>query len=286
MSSILGELRRFYHRDLFAQILARSAKTGEFNIADVGNESSKRIAASLVEVIGFPTAAKQPSSQASGSLFASLTRDFLSATFEHLRPIRPGKFHFTVSQKKLGITDYDQFAHLLTLHNLLEEHKELRATLGGEYLITPDIVILKHPFEDDDINVSECVVNEDEFVGSLSPLRKRITAKPTLHASVSCKWTMRSDRAQNSRTEALNLIRNRKGQTPRIVAVTFEPLPTRLASLAIGTGDLDCTYHVCLHELQQVIKQLNLEDLDDLLDNLVSGRRLRDISDLPLDLAI
>lgn len=34
---------------------------------------------------------------------------------------------------------------------------------------------------------------------------------PYDHASISAKFTMRSDRAQNSRTEALNLIRNRKG---------------------------------------------------------------------------
>ncbi|MBO9364254.1 MAG: restriction endonuclease, partial [Roseiflexus sp.] len=63
-----------------------------------------------------------------------------------------------------------------------------------------------------------------------------------LHASISRKWTIRSDRSQNIRTEAMNLIRNRKGHTPHIVAVTAEPLPTRIASLALGTGDLDCVY--------------------------------------------
>jgi hypothetical protein len=42
------------------------------------------------------------------------------------------------------------------------------------------------------------------------------------------------------RSTGLNLIRNRKGHTPHIAAMTAEPLPTRLASLALGTGDLDC----------------------------------------------
>ena len=64
---------------------------------------------------------------------------------------------------------------------------------------------------------------------------------------------MRSDRAQNTRTEALNLIRGRKGNTPLIVAVTFEPLPSRIASLAMGTGDLDCTYHGALNELLEAV---------------------------------
>ena len=45
-------------------------------------------------------------------------------------------------------------------------------------------------------------------------------------------------RSQNTRTEDLNLIRNRKGRLPHVVAVTAEPLPMRIASLALGTGDL------------------------------------------------
>ena len=107
-----------------------------------------------------------------------------------------------------------------------------------------------------------------------------------LHASISCKWTMRSDRAQNIRTEGLNLIRNRKGQTPHIAAVTAEPLPTRLASLALGTGDLDCVYHFALPELRQAVEKVGGEDQLEMLLGMISGKRLRDISDLPFDLAI
>ena len=110
--------------------------------------------------------------------------------------------------------------------------------------------------------------------------------KPILHASISCKWTIRSDRSQNTRTEALNLIRNRKGHTPHIAAVTAEPLPTRIASLALGTGDLDCVYHIALPELQDSITELKNEDQLDMLQTLIDGKRLRDISDLPFDLAI
>jgi hypothetical protein len=54
---------------------------------------------------------------------------------------------------------------------------------------------------------------------------------------LSSKWTIRLDRSQNSRTEALNLIRNRKCPLPHIVVVT-EPLPSRIASIAMGTGDI------------------------------------------------
>jgi hypothetical protein len=88
------------------------------------------------------------------------------------------------------------------------------------------------------------------------------------------------------RAEALNLIRNRKGTLPHVLAVTAEPLPTRLAALALGTGDLDCVYHFALPELQEAIQELENEDQLDMLNTLLNGRRLRDISDLPFDLAI
>ena len=68
--------------------------------------------------------------------------------------------------------------------------------------------------------------------------------------------------------------------------VTAEPLPSRLASIAIGTGDIDCTYHVALHELQDVVSAELWPDAHDMLSIMVEGKRLRDISDLPLDLAI
>ena len=82
------------------------------------------------------------------------------------------------------------------------------------------------------------------------------------------------------------MIRNRKGLTPHIVVVTGEPLPSRLSSLALGTGDIDCVYHFSLYELIDAVKDTGAEDSIEILKILVEGKRLRDISDLPLDLAI
>ena len=132
------------------------------------------------------------------------------------------------------------------------------------------------------------MVGDAASVCQYTPLRavNRTDSSLILHASISCKWTVRSDRAQNIRTEGLNLIRNRKGHTPHIVAVTAEPLPTRLASLALGTGDLDCVYHFALPELLIAVTKAGSSDQLEMLLAMVDGRRLRDISDLPLDLAI
>ena len=126
----------------------------------------------------------------------------------------------------------------------------------------------------------------DDTVCLGADLRKKNGGKPVLHASVSAKWTIRSDRAQNSRTEALNLIRNRTGHLPHIVVVTGEPMPSRLSSLALGTGDIDCVYHFALYELVESIRQLQDESAMEMMQILIRGKRLKDISDLPLDLCV
>jgi hypothetical protein len=48
---------------------------------------------------------------------------------------------------------------------------------------------------------------------------------------------------------------------------------------------LDCVYHIALPELQEVIAALSLQDQAEQLNVLRNGKRLRDISDLPFDLA-
>ena len=52
----------------------------------------------------------------------------------------------------------------------------------------------------------------------------------------------------------------------------------------MGTGDIDCVYHMALPELTASVKASGNEDQGDMLDTLITGKRLRDISDLPFDL--
>lgn len=84
----------------------------------------------------------------------------------------------------------------------------------------------------------------------------------------------------------MNLVRNRKGRLPHVVVVTAEPTPSRLASIALGTGDIDCVYHFALYELQATVEAQGMSDAADMLAVMVDGKRLKDISDLPLDLAV
>ncbi len=68
--------------------------------------------------------------------------------------------------------------------------------------------------------------------------------------------------------------------------MTAEPLPSRIASVALGTGDIDCVYHFALPELQATVREVGNETEQEQLEMMINGRRLRDVADLPFDLAI
>ncbi|MBN1848005.1 MAG: restriction endonuclease [Deltaproteobacteria bacterium] len=280
----IAELRKDYHVEICKRILGQ--KNNVPNFADVSSKTSKILAQGIIKELNLPLCENPPVGQTVGMIFAKLTMNFLNRSFQLLHNIRHGKWLFSASQASIGIAAFDQYEHLADLSNLIKTHKELAATLGGDYFITPDIIIGREPLTDSEINLKRLVFGKDK-VSTLTSLRKKNyqNPKPILHASISCKWTIRSDRSQNTRTEALNLIRNRKGKTPHIVCVTAEPMPTRLASLAMGTGDLDCVYHMALTELIASLNRSGNEDQKDMLNALINGKRLRDISDLPFDLA-
>lgn len=288
MTETLGSLRRQLHTKLGAELVR--CVDGVPNFADRHSDSSSKIARRLVQEVGFSAAVGHVSGQKLGSIFQEAIRWFLEASCVRLAHLRPGRFQYLVG---LDISYFAQYRHLQTLGEFLQANPHLRTTFGCDYVVTPDIVIARLPVTDEEINACGVVVS-DEPVANLSLFRARNQATlwptaglaPFLHASISCKWTIRSDRAQNTRTEALNLIRHRKGPIPHVVAVTMEPLPTRLASLALGTGDLDCVYHPALPELRAACEACGLQDQLDVLNELVDGQRLRDIGDLPLDLAI
>lgn len=291
--SLISNLRKRFHENLCSSILGyRRTKEGVLTevptFADSGGKTSIRISQRLIEKIGIPVCGDPKTDQAAGTLFTAHTLDFVREAFGHMSHIRPGNWHYSSSQGALGIAQFDQYRHLAAIQQLIAGNREIKSALGGDYIIMPDIVIARWAVPDEEINRSELVIDPKAPIAKGTPLRASnyTSAHAILHASISCKWTMRSDRSQNTRTEALNLIRNRKGNLPHVVAVMFEPLPSRLSSLALGAGDLDCVYHGALYELIAAVKESDREEQLETLETLVEGRRLRDISDLPFDLAI
>ncbi len=282
----LLELRIEYLSTIRKELLSeKESKYGAtVSIADVDSKSSCIIAKFWFDLLpqGSSLQTAKPG-QKSGSEFTSITMAYLEKSFSLLGMLRPGQWQWGADNYK--ITDFDQYFHLFEIDQLARSDEALRVLLTADYIVKPDIVVSRLPISSAslgrrpgiDISRSSPLLDDSKEAGY-----------PIMHASVSCKWTMRSDRAQNTKIEALNLLRNRKGNSPHIVVVTAEPLPTRIASIALGLGDIDCVYHSGLYELIEAVKEYdaNRSDQLDMLNTMVIGRRLRDISDLPFDLAI
>lgn len=278
--SLFAKARAEFHSALMKAAL--TTRDGVPANADKSSKPSIEIARGLIKRIGKEVEAAKQAGQTSGKQFEEACCAFIAQTFLQLTHLRPG--HWDVLRGTHAISSFDQFLHLAALQKIAETNTEVAIALGNDYIIKPDIVIARRPEPDEEINRTNYLVGERE--ARLAVLRAANNPHLILHASLSCKWTIRSDRAQNARTEGLNLVKNRKGRLPHVVVITAEPTPGRIASIAMGTGEIDCVYHFALPELEQTLAELQYHDAQELVAHMVQGKRLRDISDLPLDLAV
>lgn len=295
--AILSEARKRLHAELIKSgTLAVTTKnvngTPELvaSFSDKSQASSRAIGLHVARAIGVLDPVGALAGQTSGKKFEDGVADFLREVFDHLGSIRPGDWEIQCVGGKRGayhLAHFEPYTHLDELAHAIKIDRTLETVLGNSYTISPDVLVIRKSEPDTVINRDAEVVNQEHGLHSIiradgkNPARRGI-----VHALISCKFTMRSDRAQNARSEALNVIRNRKGRTPHIAVVTAEPSPSRLASLALGTGDIDMLYHIALPELQAAVSDTGNDEAITMLNVLVDGQRLRDISDLPLDLAV
>jgi len=223
-------------------------RAGVPNIADTSSATSRGIAGGLLDALGV-TQSVAHTGQTAGRMLEEGVHDHLAAAL-------PSVFNgrSVVTRRGTLVSDFEQYRHLATLKRLIDEDMTgtLRASIGTDYQVRPDIT-----------------VGLADGVGA-----------PFLHAAVPCKWTLRSDRAQNIRHEAVILIRHRRGRLPHITPVTAEPMPSRLASVARGTAEVDALYHVALDELTAAVHSYGASEQIQILEELVGHGRLRDLSAL------
>lgn len=287
MSALLTEARREFHRRLVADSTLLVDASGVASNADASQRTSRDIALHIADRLGAPYGGKKLPGQQAGRQFEDAVRWFLAKTFPRFGRLRPGAWSVENVGGQRGeyhLARYEPYTHLDDLARAIERSPTLVSVLGNSYDISPDVIITRSPEPDEVINQDHELV--DDETGRLAVIRAANQERALVHAVVSCKWTLRSDRAQNARSEALNIIRNRKGRTPHIAVITGEPSPSRLASLALGTGDLDTVYHFALRELTEGVEATGNDEGTSMLHHLVDGKRLRDISDLPLDLTV
>lgn len=288
MTAFLTRLRKDFHHQLGTSGVLSINEAGSPSNADKSQKSSRLLAQEMLTRMGIEAPNRTPlQGQTVGKEFERLITEYLSKALSGFEMLRPGVWRVENVGTLRGtyhLSNYVPYTHLDLLAQATKEDPSLAAILGNSYEISPDVLVLREPFTDAFINATELLV--DQSSGRRSPLRSSNGSNEVVHAVVSCKWTLRSDRAQNARSEALGLIRNRKGRSPHIVVVTAEPSPSRLASLALGTGDIDTVYHVALPELIESAVAMDKHENLQMLTTLTDGDRLRDISDLPLDLLL
>lgn len=271
-------LRQSYHRNVCEQVLGVTGETTKHISQHLKRAFIRRgLDASEYSAVEGGISEKD----ASSILFTQLTQDFLLDAFRifqsiHLQPL--SLFH--------DLSSVPEYGHLICLKPLSVHG--VRQFSQGKYedWLLPDIAIYSE-------TVGENLTDEIRTLPSTSIDRVHLSPPPSLlhshkvlYATISCKWMLGSDRSPNSHFEVISLTRKHNDSPQRFFVVTAEPWPTRIAALALGTGDLDCVYHFALHELVESSKELQNQDSIELLDIMIDGRRLRDISDLPFDLAL
>jgi hypothetical protein len=214
------------------------------NFADVDNAESMRISAGMLDELAVRRDQVSEVPKDPGGPLEQEVRNHLAS---ELPRVHPGRGWMVA--RGVIITKFDQYAHLSQVDELVRGHPELRITIGTDYLIKPDVTVGLG------------------FVNTASGL-------PPLHAAISCKWTIRSDRVQNIRHECLQMIRHRRGRQPHLVTVTAEPLPSRLASIARGTGEVDAVYHIAFGALDASVARNANADQQEAWREVVGQRRL------------
>lgn len=81
------------------------------------------------------------------------------------------------------------------------------------------------------------------------------------------------------------MIRHRRGRLPHLVTVTAEPLPTRLAAIARGTGEVDATYHLAYPAMAKAVKEVGTGEQQDAWAEVTEQGRLLDYAELAVALA-
>jgi hypothetical protein len=282
-------------------------RDGRPNTSDAGSDGSVKLGKLFFEAMGISTDAALPEEREGkkvGELMTLLLSADLKSALGEKAP------HLIVDPEK-AFSEFEQFTHLGAV-------RELRGNLGQE--VAQAVNELERYSAR--AGLDEEVL--DKVVGHLSKIREQIdladqrrrellnlmgeesllkldvtvsrnlpnsadeaTQRRHLVAGFSLKWTLRTDRAQDCRSQGAKMAALRRGRMPHFAAVTMEPRPSMLAILGRGSGDVDCVYHLHLPALCDAIdeycsgtKHKATLEMRDTFRRLLDQRRVRDYDEL------
>ncbi|SEC10503.1 NgoMIV restriction enzyme [Streptomyces sp. 2224.1] len=278
-------------------------RDGRPNTSDKNDKGSVELGKAFFEVMGVSPNAEPPE-QPVGNLMAAAVAADLQQGLQFEAP------HLSVVPER-PFTSFEQFSHL-------NATRELRGDMATQVLHaaaalrkqTQKLDVAEAEREQIEIHLSR--INDElhaaegrrrellDLLGEESLLKLDITVSrempnalapeaplPHLVAGLSLKWSLRTDRAQDCRSQGAKMTALRRGRMPHFAAVTVEPRPAMLALLGRGSGDIDCVYHLNLPALGTAIdnycsgstRKTRLE-IRDKFNRLRDQRRLRDYDEL------
>ncbi|MEU7594796.1 NgoMIV family type II restriction endonuclease [Streptomyces sp. NPDC039022] len=277
-------------------------REGRPNTSDKNDKGSIELGKVFFDAMEIPPEAGIPTQPVGNLMAQETTRDlqaFLQSEAAHLEvsPERP-------------FTSFEQFSHL-------NATRELRGDMTQEVIrATNALRNITANFEIDEeareqLNMHLFNVNQEirtteerrrellDLLGEESLLKLDVTvARKVLNpmtgaclqhlvAGLSLKWSLRTDRAQDCRSQGAKMAALRRGRMPHFAAVTMEPRPAMLALLGRGSGDIDCVYHLHLPALADAIddycsgsQHKARIEIRDKFRRLRDQRRLRDYDEL------
>lgn len=281
----------------FTRDLCRYRANGKPNTSDASDKASVTLGQALFEVLGVPSAAR--GIEPTGKPFAERVAKDLEGQLDGVAlTVRP----------EVRLPQFQQYRHIDApggLRAIAEPSKayqsawkNLRSTVEANIQSPPAqrkrVEKWLHACETAlaaDTAARQAALRE---IGSESLLKLDVTVAdahpadyPELRIGLSLKWSLRTDRAQDCRSQGAKLSSLRRGRMPHFAAVTMEPRPYMLNLLAGGSGDIDCVYHLDLPSLAQAVRDVYGPKTDKKsratlaeFERLVEQRRLRDYDDL------
>lgn len=283
-TSVLRAARKNFHAALLGSGLLcitdrRKPKEGlPFRVpsnADGENATSAAITQTIYDQIQSKSAAVgRLTGRAADAKFGRIARRFIDEAFGRSEAPRFDDWDHSTETRAI----FDSDLRWADLARLAAREPDVAVLLCSGYMAAAEALARRDPKSGEHIADGQRIV--DETVAPRSGLRKRSSDR-TLQTRILYRWTL-----------SRGLLRaplqggNARGRAPHIAVVTGEPLPSRLAALALGSDDTDCVYHIALPELVAGVKKLSADDLVDLVKVMIGRKRLKDIADLPGDLAV
>ena len=246
-------------------------REGRPNTSDKSDKSSVKLGHAFFEAMGVDKSCE--AQQNVGSLMQAAViddlREQVAARSEHL-DIHPDR----------RIDNFEQYSHLGVVRELAQDSTSggRLAELVGEIstlaasfrssALEKELSVLVEDLSGEERKAreqrrlllgalgEESVLGLDVAIGRTSPYTSDRSPLPHLAAGFSVKWTLRTDRAQDPRSQGAKLSALRRGRMPHFGVVVMEPRPYYLSLLGRGSGDVDCVYHLHLPALEAALESV------------------------------